>query len=53
MPWTAPDDFALDLAAPAEGLQTGSDGRWLAGFADGSVSRLLGDISPDTILHLF
>ncbi len=53
VPWTAPDDYAFDPKNPAAGLMVGADGRWLCGFADGSVDQLRGDLPPETFLHLF
>jgi hypothetical protein len=53
VPWTAPDDYAFASDDPAAGLRTGSDGRWLAAFADGSVRTLPDNIKPETILRLF
>ena len=51
--WTAPDDYAFDPKDPAAGLKIGADGRWLCGFADGSVQQLLRDIPSETFLRLF
>jgi hypothetical protein len=53
VPWTAPEDYAFDPDTPAAGLQIGADGRWLCAYADGSVHQLLGDLPPETFLHLF
>jgi len=53
VPWTAPEDHAFDPKDPAAGLPIGSDGRWLCGFADGSVQQLRGDITPEMFLRLF
>lgn len=53
VPWTAPDDYAFDPKDPAAGLMIGADGRWLCGFADGSVNQVRRDIPPETFLHLF
>jgi hypothetical protein len=53
VPWTAPDDYAFDATDPANGVFVGSDGRWTAAFADGSVRRLRSDIKPEIIKRLF
>jgi hypothetical protein len=53
VPWTAPDDFVFDPNAPANGLQIGTDGRFLAAFADGSVQELRGDLKAAQFLQLF
>ncbi|MCU0960631.1 MAG: DUF1559 domain-containing protein [Pirellulaceae bacterium] len=53
LPWTKPTDYALDTGDPARGLQLGSDGRFLAALADGSVHALRGDLPAATLLHLF
>lgn len=53
VPWTAPQDYGFDPAAPARGLNVLDDGRFLAGFADGSVRPLRGDIQPQTLVYLF
>jgi len=53
VPWTAPVDYAFDPEAPGRGLQIGTDGRFLAGFADGNVQRLRGNIEPEMLRRLF
>jgi hypothetical protein len=53
VPWTAPQDYTFDPEAPAVGLQTGIDGRFLAGWADGSVHQLRSQASAEAILRLF
>ncbi|HID76765.1 MAG TPA: hypothetical protein EYP56_12315 [Planctomycetaceae bacterium] len=53
VPWTAPQDYRFDPRDPARGLQLGSDGRFLAGFADGSARLLRGDLRPELLLRLF
>jgi len=53
VPWTAPQDYTFDPETPAAGLQTGIDGRFLAGWADGSVHQLRSQASADAILRLF
>lgn len=53
VPWTAPDDYQFDPKDPSAGLLMGPDGRWLAGFADGSVQQLRGDLSAELLLRLF
>ncbi len=51
--WTAPADFSFDVKNPLAGVALDKDGKWLCAFADGSVHQLRGDISPQTVLHLF
>jgi hypothetical protein len=53
VPWTAPQDYAFDPAAPARGLHVLDDGRFLAGLADGSVHQLRANVKADLLLHLF
>ncbi len=53
VPWTAPQDYNFDPNVPGRGLDVGTDGRFLAGFADGSVQRLRGNIEPELLLRLF
>jgi hypothetical protein len=53
VPWTAPQDYAFDPAAPGRGLQVGSDGRFLAAWADGSAQALRGNLEPELLLRLF
>ncbi len=53
VPWTAPQDYAFDPAAPGRGLHVLDDGRFLAGIADGSVHQLRADVKPDLLLELF
>ena len=53
VPWTAPEDFVFDSNAPANGLQIGTDGRFLTALADGSVQELRGDLTAAPLLHLF
>ncbi|MHB8972057.1 MAG: DUF1559 family PulG-like putative transporter [Pirellulaceae bacterium] len=53
VPWTAPEDFVFDSNAPANGLQIGTDDRFLAAFADGSVQELRGDLTAAQFLQLF
>jgi uncharacterized protein DUF1559 len=53
VPWTAPEDYAFDSADPAAGLNIDSDGRFMAGVADGSIRNFRGDAKPETLLHLF
>ena len=53
VPWTAPVDYAFDPEDPGRGLQIGTDERFLAVFADGSVQRLRGKIEPELLRRLF
>jgi hypothetical protein len=53
VPWTAPQDYEFNSQDPAAGLLVGVDGRWLCGFADGSVHQLRGDAPSNILLHLF
>jgi hypothetical protein len=53
VPWTAPADYAFDPQSPGSGLQAGSDGRFLAAFADSSVEPLRADAPPEMLLRLF
>jgi hypothetical protein len=53
VPWTAPQDYVFDPAAPGRGLQVLDDGRFLAGLADGSVSQFRANVKPDLLLQLF
>jgi hypothetical protein len=53
VPWTAPQDYAFDDAAPGQGLAIDADGRFFAGFADGSVRRLRGDAEAVQLRRLF
>lgn len=53
VPWTAPQDYAFDPKAPAQGLQVGAGGRFLAGLADGSVQQLRADAKPEVLLRFF
>jgi hypothetical protein len=53
VPWTAPEDFVYFPRDPLNGVLRDASGRWLGAFADGSVRRIKGDISPATVLNLF
>ena len=53
VPWTAPRDYVFDPKAPGRGLRIGTDGRFLTGFADGSVYWLRGNIEPEMLRRLF
>lgn len=53
IPWTAPQDYAFDLASPAAKLNIGSDGKFLAGMADGSTHFLSGDLPAEKLLNYF
>ncbi len=53
VPWTAPQDYLFDPAAPGRGLGAGPDGRFLAGLADGSVNLFRADVAPQLLLRLF
>ena len=53
VPWTSPRDYTFDPEAPAAGLQTGIDGRFLAGWADGSVQQLRSEASAEALVRLF
>jgi len=53
VPWTAPQDYAFDPAAPGRGLHVLDDGRFLAGLADGSVHQFRANVNRNVLLHLF
>ncbi len=53
VPWTAPDDYALDPKNPGSGLQVAPNGKFLAGLADGSTLAIPLTLKPDDLLHLF
>ena len=53
VPWTAPEDYAFDPDDPGAGLRLRDDGCFLAGFADGSVRTIPGDIDAEMLLRLF
>jgi hypothetical protein len=53
VPWTAPQDYAFDPQQPGEGLGVGTDGRFLAALADGSVQMFRGNAVPELLLRLF
>jgi hypothetical protein len=53
VPWTAPQDYNLVAENPLGGILVGDDGRWMTGFADGSVRVLRGDLPAETVRHLF
>ncbi|MBC8356291.1 MAG: DUF1559 domain-containing protein [Planctomycetes bacterium] len=53
VPWTAPKDYAFNPTLPAEGLRVGTDGRFLAALADGSVQMLRANIPAELFLRLF
>jgi hypothetical protein len=52
VPWTAPQDFRFDPQDPLAGVLIGTDGRWLAAFADGSVHTFK-KASAEMALRLF
>ncbi len=52
-PWTAPDDYRFDPKDPLKDVNVDDSGRWLTGFADGSVQLIKKELSAKTILHLF
>ncbi|MEQ1830298.1 MAG: DUF1559 domain-containing protein, partial [Pirellula sp.] len=53
VPWTAPQDYVFDPANPANGLQVGEEGRFIAGLADGSVMSLPVSMDAKNLHHLF
>ncbi len=53
VPWTAPQDYAFDPAAPGRDLFVDSDGLFLAAMFDGSVRRLSITVKPEMLLRLF
>ncbi|MCA9176706.1 MAG: DUF1559 domain-containing protein [Planctomycetales bacterium] len=53
VPWTAPLDYQFDPKQPLQGVAVGPDGRWMAGFADGSVQSLNRKISAEVAQWLF
>lgn len=50
--WTKPNDAVVDPANPAAALVDPSQERFLAGFCDGSVRRVLATVSNKTLLAL-
>ncbi len=50
--WTSPEDLAFDFKKPQQGLYIRPDGKFLAGFADGSVRFIRKTVSDDTLRHL-
>jgi hypothetical protein len=54
VPWTKPEDIAIDEEKPAAGLaRMPGGGALLVGRADGAVVALPGDIDADTLWSLF
>jgi Protein of unknown function (DUF1559) len=54
VPWTKPDDLAIDEEKPAAALaRMPGNGTFLVGFADGSVQSLPGGIEPATLWAMF
>ncbi len=53
VPWTAPQDYAFDPANPVADLNISPNGKFVAGFADGSVSQLPANMAAKKLLHLF
>lgn len=53
VPWTAPQDYAFDPEDPGKGLRVGTDGRFLAAVADGSVNMFRGNAAAELLLRLF
>lgn len=53
VPWTSPQDYAFDPAAPGRGLFVDAGGRFLAAMFDGSVRRISIEVKPEMLLRLF
>jgi hypothetical protein len=53
VPWTKPEDLAVDKKKPAAGLVGLRHGGFLAGFCDGSVQLIPAAISAETLHALF
>ncbi len=53
VPWTAPQDYAFDPAAPGRGLFVDAGGLFLAAMFDGSVRRISIEVKPEMLLRLF
>jgi hypothetical protein len=53
VPWTKPQDFAVDKKNPAAGLVDLRPGGFLAALVDGSVHRIAADIDTATLNALF
>ncbi|HEX4147295.1 MAG TPA: DUF1559 domain-containing protein [Pirellulales bacterium] len=54
VPWTKPEDLAVDENKPDAGLARAPDnGAFVVGFADGSVLALPGDTDPATLWSFF
>ena len=50
--WTKPDDVVVDPKNPIDSFIDLSQERFLAGFCDGSVRRILTTVSPKTLMAL-
>ncbi|MCB9873118.1 MAG: DUF1559 domain-containing protein [Planctomycetaceae bacterium] len=53
VPWTAPLDYQFDAQQPGAGVRVGTDGRFLAALADGSVNMFRGSAAPELLIRLF
>jgi len=53
VPWTAPDDYAFDPAAPAAGLLRWPDARFVVVRADSSLLEIPADLDQASLLGLF
>lgn len=53
VPWTKPDDLAVDLDKPLDGLKSARGEGFLAAMADGSVRYIVNAIDVDTLRWLF
>ena len=53
VPWTKPDDFALDPRNPTSGLVGLRNGGFIAAFCDGSVRFISKSVAPATLRATF
>jgi hypothetical protein len=53
VPWTKPEDLAIDLDNPSKGLERHPGKGFLVGMADGSVRFVRGDVSKATLRAAF
>jgi hypothetical protein len=53
VPWTKPDDLAIDLEKPHAGLKDSRPGGFWAAFGDGAVHLIPADVAADVLAALF
>jgi type II secretory pathway pseudopilin PulG len=53
VPWTKPDDLAIDLEKPHAGLKDSGPGGFWAAFSDGRLQLIPADIAADVLAALF